>query len=193
MFQIQYSRLKNTSGGLQVNLAYLYLYGILGVGVSFFLLRYLSLHVLDFFAHNHLTVLIYLPAGIRLLAVSIFGWLGIFGILFGWILCYLFLEEQTFLESVVLGLLSGLTAYLSLWIWKWHYEIDNAFEKITTSLVISLVLISVLMYSFVRFFYLETQNSETVFVDIFVIGFIGDLLGSFAVLYAIKLFLGWRK
>jgi len=110
---------------------------------------------------------IYLPAGVRLLAVSIFGWVGIFGILLGWILCYLLMGEQTFLESVGLGLLSGVTAYLALWVWKWHYEIDNAFEKITSRLVISLVFISALISALVRFLYLEIQNSETNFYGYF--------------------------
>ena len=172
---------------------YFYLYGIVGIGILFFLLRFISLYVLDFFVHNHLTMFIYLPAGIRILAVSIFGWAGIFGILLGWILCYLLMGEQTLLESVGLGLLSGVTAYLALWVWKWYYEIDNAFEKITSRLVISLVFISALISALVRFFYLEIQNAETIFMDIFVIGFIGDLLGSFAVLYVIKILLLYSR
>lgn len=178
---------------MQVSPFYFYLYGIVGVGLLFFLLRLISLHALDFFVHNHLTMFIYLPAGVRLLAVSIFGWVGIFGILLGWILCYLLMGEQTFLESVGLGLLSGVTAYLALWVWKWHYEINNAFEKITSRLVISLVFISALISALVRFLYLEIQNSETIFMDIFVIGLTGDLLGSFIVLYAIKLVLVMQK
>lgn len=101
--------------------------------------------------------------------------------------------EQTFLESVGLGLLSGATAYLALWVWKWYYEIDNAFEKITTRLVISLVFICSLISALVRFLYLEIQNAETIFMDIFVIGLTGDLLGSFVVLYAIKLVLVMQK
>ncbi len=92
-----------------------------------------------------------------------------------------------------MGLLSGVTAYIALWVWKWYYEIDNAFEKITSRLVISLVFISALISALVRFSYLEIQNTETIFMDIFVIGLIGDLLGSFLVLYAIKLVLVMQK
>ncbi len=194
MLFIRCANHQNTSGGgLQVSPFYFYLYGIVGVGLLFFLLRLISLYVLDFFVHNHLTMFIYLPSGIRLLAVSIFGWVGIFGILLGWVLCYLLMGEKTFLESVGLGLLSGATAYLALWVWKWHYEIDNAFEKITSRLVISLVFISALISALVRFLYLEIQNAETIFIDIFVIGLTGDLLGSFVVLYTIKLVLVMQK
>lgn len=178
---------------MQVSPLYFYLYGIVGVGLLFFLLRLISLYVFDFFVHNHLTMLIYLPAGIRLLAVAVFGWVGILGILLGWFLCYLLMGEQTFLESVVLGLLSGVTAFFSLRVWKWYYAIDNAFEKITLHLVISLVLVSALISALVRYFYFEMQNAETIFTDIFVIGLTGDLLGSFAVLYSIKLALVIQK
>lgn len=100
-------------------------------------------------------MLIYLPAGVRLLAVSILGWMGVFGILLGWILCYLLLGEKTFLESVGLGLLYGVTAYFALWVWKWYYEIDDTFEKITSRLVIYLVFVSALISALIRFFTLK--------------------------------------
>ena len=89
----------NDSGGVLKSIS-LNLLLALCIGVVFFITRQINLQVLHFSVHHDLAHIIYLPAGIRLLAVLLFGWLGIFGILIGWIFCYFFAHEKTLLECI---------------------------------------------------------------------------------------------
>ena len=152
----------------------------------FFLFRTLSIQVLEDHAYDDLTRIIYLPAGIRLLAVAIYSWIGILGIMLGWVFCYLHGEERTLLESLNLGLVSGATAYASFLVWRWYYKINSALEGLTSKLAISLVLISAVISAFIRYVYLNSVDPITPFLTVFMIGFCGDILGSFIVLYAMK-------
>ena len=174
------------SGGLKIKTYIQYLLPIFGIGIIFFLFRTLSLQMLTNHSYDDLTRLVYLPAGIRLLAVAIYGWIGILGIMLGWVFCHLYGEERTLLECIFLGLLSGATAYVSLRIWQWYYKINNSLGGLTSRLAISLVMISALISALVRFAYLHSVDPLTPFLSVFLIGLCGDILGSFVVLYVIK-------
>lgn len=174
------------SGGLKIKTYIQYLLPIFGIGIIFFLFRALSIQMLESHSYDELTRIVYLPAGIRLLAVAIYGWIGILGITLGWVFCYLYGEERTLLESLNLGLISGATAYASFLVWRWYYKINSALEGLTSKQAISLVLISAVISAFIRYVYLNDIDPITPFLTVFMIGFCGDLLGSFIVLYAMK-------
>jgi hypothetical protein len=149
-------------------------------------MRTLSIHTFSHIAYDDLTQLIYLPAGIRLVAVAICGWVGVLGIMLGWVFCHLYGDEKTFLECLLLGLISGSTAYAALLFWQLCYKIDYALEGLTSKLVIALVLITAVFSAFVRYVYLSSIDPTIPFLSVFFIGLCGDILGSFIVLYAIK-------
>ena len=165
---------------------YQYLVPVFAIGLIFFLLRTFSVKVFSFVALDDLTHLIYLPAGIRLLAVAIYGWLGIVGIILGWVFCHLLSDEKTFLESLMLGFISGLTAYTAFRVWQVWFKINNALEGLNSRLAIFLVLISAGLSAVVRYLYLNSIDPLTPFLPVFLVGLIGDILGAFAVLYLIK-------
>ena len=71
-------------------------------------------------------------------------------------------------------------------IWKYHYRINDNFEGITSLLAVYLVFICALISSLIRYIYLASIDPLTSFIMVFAIGFVGDILGSFFVLYAIK-------
>ena len=149
-------------------------------------MRMLSIKALSHENYDDLAQFIYLPAGISLLAVAIFGWIGILGITVGWVFCYLFLEERTLLECIYLGLLSGSTAYIALLFWQWYFNINTTLEGLTPRLAIALVLISAVISASIRYIYLDGVDPLTPFLSVFLIGLCGDITGSFIVLYAIK-------
>lgn len=164
------------------------------IGAVFFISRQINLQAFEFSVHHDLAHIIYFPAGIRLLAVLLFGWLGIFGILIGWIFCYFFALEKTLLECIFLGLISGLTAYASLLVWKFIYRVDHSLVEITARQLFALVLISSGISAFVRFIYIYAQDLSTSFVTIFSVGFIGDIFGTLILFYLIKLvFYGFKN
>jgi hypothetical protein len=147
----------------------------------------LNLFIFSSIDESDLTHIVYLPAGIRLLAVAIYGRLGIIGILFGWFLCYFFEDDKTILESLCLGLISGVTAYLALKIWHKFFHIKNDLEGLTSRLAIFLVIVSAIFSTSVRYLYLYSIDPLTPFGPIFLVGLTGDILGAFIVLYFIKL------
>ena len=180
---------KSFGGGGAFKTIYLNLFYVLCIGIIFFICRQINLHAHVLSLDDDLAHVVYFPSGIRLLAVMLFGWLGIVGILIGWIFCYVFAHEKTLLECILLGLLSGFTAYFSYQVWRYFYQIDKTLLEITGKQLFALVFISSGISAFVRFLYIYTQDQDTSFVSIFSVGLVGDILGALFSLYLIKLIL----
>jgi hypothetical protein len=152
----------------------------------FYLTQILSNEMLSYIAYEELTRLVSLPAGIRLIAVVIYRWIGFLGIVLGSVFSSIFSGENLLFESLVLGLISGVTAYTALLVWQWHYRIGKNLEGLTLRLIIALVLISATISSCIRYLSLVSNDPLTSFLSVFLIGFTGDVLGCFIVLYVIK-------
>jgi hypothetical protein len=156
------------------------------IGFAFFAMRQLNIQASTLSVHSDVTNLVYFPAGISLLAVLIFNWLGVAGILLGWILCNLLTQEKTLLECIFHGLVSGLAAWVSLFLWQYYYRITENLVNLDLEKLLSLVLISSIIGSIMRCLVLWLMTAETDFVLIFSAGFIGDILGTFFILYLAK-------
>lgn len=159
---------------------------IVCIGTIFFLVRTACVQLLPAFSYNEFIHFLNLPVGICLLAAIIYGWIAILGIVLGWIFCHVFSGEYTFLECLNLGLIYGFTSYISVLIWQWCFQINNAFDDLTARLLVYLALIFTAISTFFRSIYIGSIDPLETFPFIFFISIIGDLLGSFANLYAIK-------
>ena len=162
------------------------LLGMLVVGCSFFIARYINIQVIPFLAFDDLTQLIYLPAGVRLIAVAAFGWFGAAGIVLGWILCHLLGDEKTLLECLFLGIISGITAIASLHIWQILFRVDDVLSQLNLKSLLTLVLVSSFISAIIRFLYIAKWDPTVQFLPIFSIGLIGDISGSLIILYSLK-------
>jgi hypothetical protein len=159
---------------------------IVCIGISFFLVRTVCVQLLPEFAYNEFIHLLNLPVGISLLATVIYGWIAIPGIILGWVFCHIFGGEYTFLECLNFGLIAGFTSYISVLIWQWLFHINNAFEGLTSRLLVCLALIFVVISTFFRSIYIDSIDPIESFPLIFFISVVGDLLGAFMNLYTIK-------
>ena len=159
---------------------------IVYIGITFFLFRVICVQLLSAFSYNEFVYLINLPVGISLLATVICGWIAIFGIILGWILSYAFGGEGTFLESLYFGIIYGFTTYISVLVWQWFFHINHALDGLTSRLLIYLAIIFAVISTFFRSIYIDSIDPTKSFLLIFFIGIVGDLLGSFTVLYTIK-------
>jgi len=159
---------------------------IVCIGITFFLVRTFCVQLLPAFSYNEFIHLLNLPVSIGLLATIIYGWIAILGIILGWIFCHVFGGEYTFLECLYFGLISAFTSYISVLIWQWFFHINNAFEGLTSRLLVYLVLIFAVISTFFRSIYIGSIDPLESFPLIFLISIIGDLMGSFTNLYAIK-------
>ena len=159
---------------------------IVCIGIIFFLVRTVCVQLLPAFSYDEFIHLLNLPVGISLLATIIYGWIAILGIILGWIFCHVFGGEYTFLECLNFGLISGFTSYISVLVWQGCFRINNAFEGLTSRLLICLALIFAVISTFFRSIYIGSINPIESLPVIFFVGIVGDLLGSFIDLYAIK-------
>ena len=159
---------------------------IFGIGILFSAFRTFSISALpQFFDYEH-AHLIYLPAGIRLLAIAIYGWIGVLGITLGWVFCNVYGGEKTLLESMFYGFISGSSVYFSLFLWRCLFQVNSNLDSITSRLAVYLVLICAFFSTLVRYAYLFSIDPLTPFFPVFTIGLIGDIVGCFIVLYMIK-------
>jgi hypothetical protein len=179
---------EGSGGGVQTS-AYI----VFGIGLVFFLTRQINLELFWFIGYDDLLQAVYLPSGVRILAVLLFGSLGVAGIVLGWILCHLLAGERTFFECFYLGVLFGGTAYLSLQVWQWYFQIDDSYSALSARLLISLVLVSAVITAMARFILIFLSDTEASFLSVFSIGFVGDTIGAFLVLYLFKLGLFLRR
>ena len=159
------------------------------IGIVFFFFRQFNIQALALSVHSDLTYLVYFPAGIRLLAVLLFNWLGVAGILLGWILCNLLADEKTLLECVFLGLASGLAAWVSLYIWRYFCRIPINLVSLDLEQLLALVLISSVIASITRCLVVYLISGEASLGLIFSAGFIGDVLGTLLIFYVSKFIL----
>jgi hypothetical protein len=166
---------------------------VLSVAIVFCIARTFNIQHMSSLAIDGLTQWIYLPSGIRLVAVVIFGWLGAAGIFFGWIFCHVFNNEKTLYECMFIGVISGLTALISLRIWRLAFGVNEVLVQLNLRLLVSLVIVSAFISALVRFAYIFSVDSKASLLEIFTVGFIGDILGSFIVLYLIKLIFFIKK
>ena len=65
----------------------------------FYLMQILSNVMLSYIAYEELTRLVSLPAGIRLIAVVIYRWIGFLGIVLGSVFSSIFSGENLLFES----------------------------------------------------------------------------------------------
>jgi hypothetical protein len=139
--------------------------------------------------YGDLTHGFYLASGVRMLAVLLFGWLGALGIVCGWIFSHWLGGERTLLECLLIGILSGGTAYAALRLWQWYFRVNNGLEFLTVRLLLLLVVINAFFSAIVRFAYLRVAEGEAPFLWVFSLGFVGDILGGLAILYLFKMVL----
>ena len=128
-----------------------------------------------------------------MLAVLLFGPLCVLGIVLGWVFCHLLGGERTLIECLYLGVLSGITAFLSLQWWQWYFRVDDAYSALSARLLISLVLVSSFIATVIRFMVFYLSDPETPFLSVFLIGFVGDVIGTFLVLYLLRISLMLRR
>jgi hypothetical protein len=176
----------HTGGGLKMQFSFRNALTVVCIGIAFFLVRTFCVQLLPAFSYNDFIHLLNLPVGIGLLATIIYGWIAILGIILGWIFCHVFGSEYTFLECLYFGFISGFTSYISVLIWQWCFCINNAFEGLTSRLLVYLALIFAVISTFFRSIYIGSIDPLESFPLIFLISIIGDLMGAFANLYAIK-------
>lgn len=137
---------------------------------------------------------IYLPAGMRLLCLLIFGGWGAIGILLAsWVVgfTYYFPEPEHFSRAFVGGIISAVAPYLVYKLAQYQFGLASSLANLTARRL----LICILAYAFAGpFFYhlfFVIQGTTDKLLISFMAMFMGDLLGTLIIVYAFKIILFW--
>jgi len=130
--------------------------------------------------------LIFIPAGLRLISVIVFSWLGVIGLFLGGVLIGIHFIELSPLQAIILAGLSALSPFFAYSgiarVLKLNPALDGMAARDLLIIAISAALLGGALHSL--FFLLD--GSASTFINPFIQIFIGDLLGMLLVLYCAK-------
>jgi len=145
--------------------------------------------------------IIFFPAGIRTLAVLVFGWRGALGVFAGSSITYLWFFETLYgaerpLTAVLyIALASALPAYLCMRLTLWWADIPNCLSRLTLKHITLIVvtqgltsataLLSIYLYSGLSPTYADLPPDEALRTWAAIA--IGDILGSMLLLYGVAI------
>jgi len=129
---------------------------------------------------------IFLPAGIRMFSVFIFGWSGVAGLFLGHVLTN---HAETSNQLLYLAVVSSLSPMLAKRICKWFFNIPASLEGLTGRQLLVFTLACAFAdasLSSQHFYHIGTFKYDHDFAPLFA----GDLLGTLIILYLSKWLLG---
>ncbi len=139
----------------------------------------LNLWVFSCFEYNPHVSWVFLPAGIRMIAVFIFGWAGVIGLFIGSIITN---DAEMSSDVVYLAAISGLAPMLAKSACKWWFNIPDSLQGLTGSQLLVFAFAGAFanaLFSSLQFYYSGIAESLHSFYPMFV----GDLLGTLIIFY----------
>ncbi len=146
---------------------------------------YLNIYFLSLFKVHDFLYAIYLLAGFRLLAVILFGWLGVFGVFLGYLLSGYFLRGFNIQDAICLGGLSSIAPYIAYNIWKKILNKTNDFLNVNFIDLFYLIMLSSILSAAFRSGYLISFD-KNISADILLTTFSANVSGSILFLFGLK-------
>lgn len=140
-----------------------------------------NLFVFAHFEFNPRVYWLFLPAGIRMMAVFIFGWKGVLGLFIGSVYTN---EVET--NAYVLGLsaISALSPMLALLLCRWFFNIASTLKGLKAKQLLAFTLMGGLANSLLSQLYFYATNTDKLLFG-FVPMFVGDVLGTLLIFYMV--------
>ena len=130
---------------------------------------------------------IYLPAGLRLFLILIFGLAGAIGIAAAsFAISYYGVFPPDLLTCIGIGLISGFAPLLAKWVVIANVNISNDLSNLSLQKIIICVLVYALMSAGLHQIWFELRGLESGSLDHFLVMFVGDIAGSILLIAVIK-------
>jgi hypothetical protein len=139
----------------------------------------MSLWLFAYFEYNPRVYWVFLPAGIRMIAVFIFGWAGVLGLFIGSVITN---EAQISSYVIYLSTISAISPMVAKRACKWWFNIPVTLQGLTGKQLLAFAVIGALTNALLSnlYFYFATEtNSLKGIIPMFV----GDLLGTLIIFY----------
>ena len=130
---------------------------------------------------------IYLPAGLRLLLILIFGLAGAIGIASAsFAITYFGVFPPDLMTCIGIGLISGFAPLFAKWVVVSNTYISNDLSNLSMQKILLCIVVYALMSSGFHQYWFELRDLESGSLDHFLVMFIGDIAGSILLIAIIK-------
>ena len=134
---------------------------------------------------------IFLPAALRMLAVLLCGWTGVLGLFIGSFITGYYTHNFTDPSMViVLAGLSALSPMVAYIVCARLFGLRSDLQGLSASQLVTLSVVVALVGSTLHNLHFVAIGATNAFSDTFIAMFVGDLIGTFAMLYAAKWLMG---
>ena len=130
---------------------------------------------------------IYLPAGLRLFLILIFGLSGAIGIAAAsFAISYFGVFPADLLTCIGIGLISGFAPLLAKWVVVSNIPINNDLSNLSMQKILLCIVIYALMSSGFHQYWFVLRDLESGSINHFLVMFAGDVVGSILLIALIK-------
>jgi hypothetical protein len=130
---------------------------------------------------------IYLPAGLRLFLILIFGLSGAIGIAAAsFAISYFGVFPPDLLTCIGIGLISGFAPLFAKWVVVSNTYISNDLSNLSMQKILLCIVVYALMSSGFHQYWFELRDLESGSLDHFLVMFVGDIAGSILLIAIIK-------
>ena len=130
---------------------------------------------------------IYLPAGLRLFLILIFGLSGAIGIVAAsFAISYYGVFPPDLVTCIGIGLISGFAPLLARWLVVANISINNDLSNLSIQKIIFCVVVYAFMSAGLHQWWFVLRDLESGSLDHFLVMFVGDITGSIVLIALIK-------
>jgi len=130
---------------------------------------------------------VYLPAGLRLFLILIFGLAGAIGIAAAsFAISYFGVFPPDLLTCIGIGLISGFAPLLAKWIVVSNIHISRDLSNLSLQKIILCIVVYALMSAGLHQIWFELRGLESGSLNHFLVMFVGDIAGSILLIAVIK-------
>ncbi len=164
---------------------------ILGVAIAWVLLFKLNMVAFSYFETSKFINWVFIPAGVRLISVLLFGLYGVIGLFFRAIATSyeVGIDAET---AVTVSLISAINPYLAINITKYFLKVDALMQGLNAKQLLAISFFAAIFNGLSHNLYFHAQMGTGSLADCMNM-FIGDFIGSLIILYTFSFFIKWLR
>ncbi|NBV76543.1 MAG: hypothetical protein EBR59_11455 [Methylococcaceae bacterium] len=164
---------------------------IFGVAIAWVLLFKLNMVAFSYFETSKFINWVFIPAGVRLISVLLFGLYGVIGLFFGALATsyHVGIDTDT---AIAVSLISVINPYLAINLTKYCLKIDELMQGLKAKQLLTISFFAALFNGLTHNLYFHAHMGAGSLAD-FMNMFIGDFIGSLIILYTFSFLIKWLR
>ena len=164
---------------------------IFGVAATWVLLFKLNMVVFSYFETSKFINWVFIPAGVRLISVLLFGLYGVIGLFFGALITsyHVGIDSDT---AIAVSLISSINPYLAINLAKYCLRVNKLMQGLNAKQLLTISFFAAIFNGLTHNIYFYAYMDRGTVAD-FMNMFIGDFIGSLIILYAFAFLIKWLR